>query len=201
MAIQWEDVNIQGIQPRFQPVQYNIPLQTVNNTPVSTTPNPYFNRTGMQQTTRPIENAYIEQPIANKQNIDSRVSQFLTNARNNAVGAQYSQTLRRKQGYYDCSSFVAGNLNQMGFNVNPNMTTATMPNDLKKAGFSMIPFNPNDLREGDILWRNGHTEIYSGNGNTIGAHSTKSGVGERSLYGRNGNLITPYTHIFRHSWS
>ena len=89
----------------------------------------------------------------------------------------------------------------MGFNVNPNMTTATMPNDLKKAGFSMIPFNPNDLREGDILWRNGHTEIYSGNGNTIGAHSTKSGVGERSLYGRNGNLITPYTHIFRHSWS
>ena len=94
----------------------------------------------------------------------------------------YSQAERTHPTKYDCSSFVGRHLNQVGIKINPYLTTADMNPDKKNAmtGAGFIWHEGMDgVEPGDVLWREGHTEFSSGNGNTIGAHSTKSGVSER----------------------
>ncbi len=76
------------------------------------------------------------------------------------------------------------------------MNTRTMPAQLQSAGFRVHKYDRNSLEIGDILWRGagkgkyGHTEIYLGNGRIIGAHNSRKGIGERSLY-------DDFTHVFR----
>ena len=97
----------------------------------------------------------------------------------------YSLANRLKGGLYDCSSFASTALSKLpGFDyIKPHFTT-----------WNYNPRNPhnafagrNDWQwvngaetamPGDILWRNGHMEIATGNGWTIGAHSKDSGVSE-----------------------
>ena len=94
---------------------------------------------------------------------------------------------------YDCSSFVGWSYTDAGINVPRHMpATADMRNAYTKLGFTWHSKNINssnykqELKPGDILLRElavtkktGHTEMYAGNGNLIGAHSSKSGVSER----------------------
>ena len=106
---------------------------------------------------------------------------LLTNARARASSATgYSQPNRMGKTTYDCSSFVGRNLRDLGFNINPGITTRDItPNSqmMRNLGFQWVP-KGQGYQAGDILWKNGHTEIYSGGRNTIGAHSTKNGVSE-----------------------
>ena len=106
---------------------------------------------------------------------------LLSNARARASTAKgYSQDYRMGKNTYDCSSFVGRNLKDLGFNINPGITTANLTPDsqmMRKLGFQWVP-KGQGFQAGDILWKKGHTEIYSGGRNTIGAHSTKNGVSE-----------------------
>ena len=99
---------------------------------------------------------------------------------------------------YDCSSFVGWAYTDAGINVPRHMpNTAGMRSAYTNLGFTWHGKNINssnykkELLPGDILLRElavtnktGHTEMYAGNGNLIGAHSSRSGVSERSkIYG------------------
>ena len=115
------------------------------------------------------------------------VNKILQTARKNAQGASYSQANRQGNKSYDCSSFVSRTLKEVGLNVSPDNNTDTLPKALTAVGFKPIPGpvgNAQQLQPGDIMLRtrsegHGHTEIYTGDGKSVGAHSEKSGVSER----------------------
>lgn len=78
----------------------------------------------------------------------------------------------------DCSSFVFYALKNAGYDVGEHpFSTGTMDGVLTRIGFRRLPYSSSNLREGDILWkppmngRVGHTEVYIGNGQNVGAHS------------------------------
>ena len=142
----------------------------------------------------------------NKNNSNSgskSIQTFVDSAKERAnSGETYSQAYRTGSNSSDCSSFVGKALNEAGFNIDINgFTTATMPKILTGLGFEQKPYtyNVDELRPGDILYfrRNGkgHTEIYTGNGELTGAHSTKSGVSTRK-WGLNKGQYD-FTHYFR----
>lgn len=119
-------------------------------------------------------------------------------------GLSYSMANRLSPAFVDCSSYVTRSLRNSGIDVNPSMTTATMPRDMAAVGYDMLPINWNDLRAGDIVYYPagnghafGHTGIYSGNGFFLDARNKALGVGERPLFDQNGKPILPFTHIFR----
>ena len=90
----------------------------------------------------------------------------------------YSQSNRQGPDY-DCSSFVAGALKAAGFDVS-YFTTANMGQELINNGFTEYAFtSQSQLERGDILWyrygTHGHTEIYLGNNQLIGAHDNWDG--------------------------
>jgi len=88
----------------------------------------------------------------------------------------YSQVHRYLNPDVDCSSLVYYSLKNTGYTV-PNYAFATysMATDLQNAGFTLINYtNVTDLQAGDILLRDGHTEIYAGNGLTVGAHQDEN---------------------------
>ena len=86
---------------------------------------------------------------------------------------------------YDCSSLVYFGLINNGFTTQQLNTyafsTYTMPELLKGSGFKEIPFNTlvpdgittTNLQPGDILLRDGHTEVYVGDGMAVGAHCSE----------------------------
>lgn len=84
----------------------------------------------------------------------------------------YSQVHRNGDPDYDCSSLIWHALNQAGFDVGSYaFATPSMPSVLQAAGFEMFDINSGtQLEPGDILLRDGHTEIYIGDGKTVGAH-------------------------------
>ena len=112
-------------------------------------------------------------------NIDY-VTWALQQADNSLVG--YCQTHR----YYnendngcldvDCSAFVYYALLNNNYDVRKYSPTAFTTGDGEQStlialGFTEMDFpGPNNCQKGDILWRDGHTEIYSGNGKSVGAH-------------------------------
>lgn len=118
---------------------------------------------------------------------------FINAARSLVVpGSFYSQAQRMGNNSYDCSSFVLRALRKHGIPVAENITTATMPTILPKYGLTYTK-GLEGLRPGDILWKNGHTEIYTGDNTTIGAHSSKNGVSEYSYPG----MLNQYAGYFR----
>lgn len=108
--------------------------------------------------------------------------QWVVNACN-APNIRYSQDYREGQTvggytYYDCSSLLSAGLTAGGFfTSNPWFTTATERSYITQAGWTEVDINGQWL-PGDIVWRNGHTEmVYStgdtpGSGITMGAHSS-----------------------------
>lgn len=89
----------------------------------------------------------------------------------------YAQDRRGGDPDYDCSSFIFYALKQAGFDVGDSpFATFTMKEDLEALGFTAIPYNEADLQAGDILLHTQeHTEIYIGNGQTVGAHVNEHG--------------------------
>lgn len=93
----------------------------------------------------------------------------------------YDQTNRTGPDY-DCSSFVSTALKEAGFNVEI-FSTVNEVSELEKAGFKKVEGanlkTGEGLKPGDVLWynqgKNGHTEFYTGNGKTIGAHHNENG--------------------------
>lgn len=89
----------------------------------------------------------------------------------------YAQDARNGDPDYDCSSFIFYALKQAGFDVGETpFTTFNMRAILERNGFTAIPYDPSTLEVGDILLdENEHTEIYIGNGQTVGAHVNERG--------------------------
>ena len=76
----------------------------------------------------------------------------------------------------DCGTFVSFSLQHAGVIpsgvfMNPNDPNVAISN-IGGYGFKMYPFNVSELQYGDILVRYGHTEIFVGNNQSIGAHSS-----------------------------
>ena len=98
----------------------------------------------------------------------------------NADNVGYSQSYRRGQTvngitYYDCSSFVSAGLTAGGFFAkNPWFTTRTMGTYLSQIGCTKLDANVPWVR-GDIMWREGHTEVVYDPVKhiTMGAHTSK----------------------------
>ena len=87
---------------------------------------------------------------------------------------------------YDCSSLVVSALANSGFQVGNAVWTGNMKSELTKYGFKWYT-DLSKLKRGDILlvhsaWRQ-HTEIYLGNGKTVGAHIAETG----GVYGKAGD--------------
>lgn len=107
----------------------------------------------------------------------------------------YDQTNRNGPDY-DCSSLIWWGLHNAGFDVGSNaFDTSTMSGVLSSAGFVQVAKNLSTMQRGDILLKTGHTELYVGQQQLVGAHSNEFG-GTRG--GRTGDQtgneisITPY---------
>lgn len=97
---------------------------------------------------------------------------------------------------YDCSSLIWWGLHNAGFDVGTYaFNTDMMPSVLTSAGFVQVPKDVSTMQRGDILLKSGHTELYIGQQQRLGAHSNEFGgiVGGRTG-DQTGNeiSITPY---------
>ena len=108
----------------------------------------------------------------------------------------YSQMRRNGNPDYDCSSLVYYSLYNTGWPIasicSYAFSTHTMDSVLTQLGFQRFTFSsPSELIPGDILLRDGHTEIYVGNGQTVGAHCDENGGIQGNLGGdQTGNEIS-----------
>lgn len=96
----------------------------------------------------------------------------------------YSQKNRKGDPDYDCSSLVYYAVTQgagIQLSINYPFSTSNERDVLQAAGFTGNSWDGKDtsvLQRGDIVWKDGHTEIYSGNGKFTGAHmNEKNGTG------------------------
>lgn len=116
----------------------------------------------------------------------------------------YSQTTRCLNPNVDCSSFVYYSLKKAGFDMGRStpFSTSDMGPVLQNLGFEKYPIGSvKTLMEGDILWwdgtgNRGHTEIYIGNGQMVGAHGqyNRAFADQVSVCGYSQGS---FTHIFR----
>lgn len=99
-------------------------------------------------------------------------------ARKKAKGSKvgYSQSNRWGPTTYDCSSFVITATKKAGYDVGSASYTGDMLSNYKAHGWKAIKLKNNTkLKKGDILLTpNKHTEIYTGNGKTVGAHTANT---------------------------
>lgn len=105
-------------------------------------------------------------------NVTESAVQWAVNiANDNSHG--YSQAHRNGPDY-DCSSLVITAYKRAGANVGNASYTGNMKAEMTKKDFVWIPWsqigNTSKLKRGDILWKNGHTEMYIGNNKNVGAH-------------------------------
>lgn len=79
-------------------------------------------------------------------------------------GWEYSQSQRMSYGYADCSSIIVRAMVNAGLTSNASLTTASLVSDSRFHEVSM-----DQIKVGDILWTQGHTEVYMGGNSTFGA--------------------------------
>lgn len=79
-------------------------------------------------------------------------------------GWTYSQSQRMQYGFADCSSIISKAMVNAGMTSNPNLNTRSIVSDSR---FYQVPMS--QIKRGDILWTNGHMEIYMGGDTTFGA--------------------------------
>ena len=105
---------------------------------------------------------------------DSFIEWLVKVANDNKHG--YSQASRTGSPDYDCSSLIYYGLLANGYTKSQigalPFTTYTEKGILQTTGdFEVLKYTSSkDLQPGDILWRNGHTEVYVGDGKRVGAH-------------------------------
>ena len=103
---------------------------------------------------------------------------------------RYSQSRRNEKYYFDCSSFCA-RLYKKYFNL-------TLPNTTYGYGSKGYKGSPNrvKLQPGDILYRDGHVELYIGNNKRAGAHtSTYPAPDQISIEKGIGNFTKVYRFV------
>lgn len=114
-------------------------------------------------------------------NVEALVAKAKQYADDDSIG--YSQGATRFHNpNMDCSSFVwfclidskTCTTDELG---TTPFWTGTEVGILQKAGWQVLDYAGADsLQRGDVLWRQGHTEIYLGDGQSIGAHADYDGV-------------------------
>lgn len=108
--------------------------------------------------------------------------------------------------HLDCSSFISKALQAAGIKVG-TMTTENMQSTLTKAGFEWVPWSKvnssKNLKSGDILLRRyigsdgkwkGHTEMYIGNNQMVGAHRSPQYIvsGNKGVTGASSISVTQF---------
>ena len=112
-------------------------------------------------------------------NIEKMVQYAVGIANDDSHG--YSQASRwPSQGSdFDCSSLVYWCANKAGYAVPLSGYTGTMVDDFTAAGFKKMRFSRYEALRGDVLLSHNdsrqHTEIYLGNGQSVGAHIAETG--------------------------
>ena len=107
--------------------------------------------------------------------IDSKLEKAVQWAINIANDDSHGYSQENRWGPdYDCSSFVISALKNAGMDVGNASYTGNMVDELSKRNFQYISWGDtggvSGLRRGDIMWRSGHTEMYIGNNQQVGAH-------------------------------
>lgn len=137
----------------------------------------------------------------------------------NAPKIGYSQSYRNEQTvngvtYYDCSSFIWYALKYGGFDVEGAYRTATGENYsgnaiwtaverdwLTALGFVSLPIS-GEWKAGDVLWRQGHTEMVYiggiGRGRTMGAHNAKVALKDQVSINDHYSTADSWTSIYRY---
>ena len=130
--------------------------------------------------------------------VERYVTWALNIANDNKHG--YSQSNRWGPDY-DCSSLVVAALSNSGFQVGNAVWTGNLKSELTKYGFKWHT-NFSKLKRGDILLVHNnvrqHTEIYIGDGKTVGAHIAETGGINGKTGDQTGNEISvaPYYSIW-----
>ena len=145
--------------------------------------------------------------------LDGAIAWAIKTANDNSVG--YNQGKRQLNPDVDCSSFVyyslvrGGGFSTKVLGSSP-FRSGSMTGLLSKAGFEKISVSGkkiSDLKPGDILWRDGHTELYIGNGKRAGAQQGERGCIKGCKGGdQNGKEVVvkkiskfgEFTHYFRY---
>lgn len=142
-------------------------------------------------------------------NLTNAYNYCITACNDNLIG--YSQTQRTtidinatNRTYCDCSSLMSKSLTVGGYyQNNPWFTTANEQSYLTRAGFTRFSANI-QWESGDILWRQGHTEmVYSalssstGRGYTMGAHSAKYDYDNQVSISSSVSTGSAWTYLFR----
>jgi cell wall-associated NlpC family hydrolase len=107
-------------------------------------------------------------------------------------------------GSFDCSSFISAALTEAGyFTTNPNFITGNEASELEGVGFKQVATSAHtsaNLQPGDILLAAGHTEMYIGNNQNVGAHSNENGgISGGTVGDKNGTEIS-VTPFYDGSW-
>lgn len=144
-----------------------------------------YERAGVSAETERQENALYwyenlsSETSKNQEIIESAIEWAVSIANDDTHG--YDQTNRWGPDY-DCSSLVIQAYENGGCPVKTNGASYTgdMVAVFKECGFedvtSQITLSSGSgLKKGDVLWVNGHTEMYIGDGNIVGAHINENG--------------------------
>ncbi len=110
--------------------------------------------------------------------IENAISWAIATANDNSHG--YSQSNRWGPDY-DCSSFVISAFKNANVNTGSATYTGNMISQFTQNGFKWIPWSQigssSNLQRGDVLLKekgsDAHTEIYLGNNQNVGAHSSR----------------------------
>ena len=86
----------------------------------------------------------------------------------------YDQIHRWGDPDYDCSSLVISAFRNAGIDTGDASYTGNMYSELTAHGFTAYEFRKEDLQYGDILLTDGHTELYIGDGELVGANSNEN---------------------------
>lgn len=142
---------------------------------------------------------------SNNQNyniIENAINFCVDIANDNAHG--YDQTNRWGPDY-DCSSLIITAFQNAGCPVKSNGASYTgdMETAFIKSGFISIPYSSSmEFVRGDVLWREGHTEMYIGNGQRVGAHINENGEVTGGQTGdQTGNEISVVSFSPSENWS
>ena len=120
----------------------------------------------------------------------------------------YSQAYRNQQRvngitYYDCSSFIWYALKSGGYKVvqanggsSYPFTTSSMRPVLQALGFQQVPITA-EWKPGDILWRQGHTEMVYNGRVTMGAHSSSYPLAQQVSINSNPSSPSSWSQCWR----